>query len=85
MRRTLVQLDEATYRRLKHRAFRQDRSLSAVVRELLAQGLDDAGAGRRAKGARRVFRSVRAGRARPDAGSPVSEHHDEALARAFRR
>ena len=82
MRRALVQLDDETYRKLRLRAFRQERSMSSVVRELVAQGL--------AGGAARIrsteisqFSSVRAGRSKQGRLAPVSEKHDEALATAF--
>lgn len=82
MRRTLVQLDEHTYQRLRQRAFKQSRSLSSVVRELVTQGLD--GEGPREKRTRVAqFASVRAGRSDQQRESPVSEKHDRALAAAF--
>jgi plasmid stability protein len=68
MIRTLVQLDEHTYRRLRQRAFEEERSMSAVVREMLAQGLGDRTAPDRSHRSRR-FLSVQAGRCgRPRAG-----------------
>ena len=79
MKRTLIQLDEETFRRLRQRAFQQERSISALVRELVAKGLE----GERAhdKAARRIeqFSSVRAGRSKQGKLAPVSERHDEAL------
>jgi plasmid stability protein len=79
----LVQLDEATYQRLRHRAFREARSMSAVVRDVLARGLE--GASRRPKPAPRRMRSVASGTSRQGAAAPVSGRHDEALADAFRK
>lgn len=79
MKRTLVQFDEDTYRRLRQRAFREERSISALVREMVTQGLD--GAARRDRPTRlSQFSSVRAGRSKQGRLSPVSEKHDEALA-----
>jgi hypothetical protein len=83
MRRTLVQFDEPTYQALRQRAFREERSFSSLVRDLVAKGLTTDTA-RRSTRVRR-FESVRAGRSRPGRLSPVSERHDEALAAAFRR
>jgi hypothetical protein len=81
MKRTLIQFDEDTYRRLRQHAFRQDRSVSSLVRELVATGLGEGVA--RARPTRiRQFSSVRAGRS-AQRGAPVSEHHDAALAAAF--
>ena len=84
MKRTLVQYDEATYRRLKRHAFRLDRSIAAVVREMVAKGLDDAPARQRPTSVRQ-FTFVGAGRSRQGALSPVSERHDEALAGVFKK
>ena len=82
MRRTLIQLDEATYGKLRQKAFRQERSISSVVREMVEAGLE--GEMRRAKPKRvSQFLSVAAGRSKSDSGSPVSERHDEALATVF--
>jgi plasmid stability protein len=84
MRRTLIQLDEDTYRKLRERAFRQERSLAAVVRELVARGLaGEAGRNRRPRV--RQLSSVSAGRSTQGPLSPVSERHDEALGAAFAR
>lgn len=84
MRRTLVQLDEATYRELRQRAFHQERSMSSLVREMVAKGLEGDAARERP---RRVaqFSSVRAGRSKQGRLSPVSEKHDEAVAAAFEK
>ena len=83
MRRTLVQFDEDTYRTLRQRAFREERSLSSLVRDLVAKGLA-ANAGERRTHVRQ-FASVRAGRSKQGPRAPVSERHDDALAVAFRR
>jgi hypothetical protein len=82
MRRTLVQFDDETYRRLKRYAFQHDRSIAAVVREMVAKGLDGAPARQRPTSVRH-FTFVGAGRSRQGALSPVSERHDEALTGAF--
>lgn len=84
MKRTLVQFDDETYRRLRQQAFRQERSISALVREMVAQGLDG-GAVRERPAHVRQFLSVRAGRSKPGRLSPVSEKHDEALVAAFKK
>ena len=84
MKRTLVQFDEQTYRQLRERAFRQERSVSSLVRELVAKGLSgDAKADRPSHV--RQFLSVRAGRSKQGRLAPVSEKHDAALAAAFEK
>ena len=83
MKRTLVQFDAETYRRLRQQAFRQERSVSSLVRELVARGLAD---DQRPKPIRaRDFLSVRAGRSQRGRLSPVSEKHDEALAESVEK
>jgi plasmid stability protein len=84
MKRTLVQFDDETYRTLRQRAFRQERSISALVRELVARGLED-GTVRERPTRINQFLSVGAGRSKQGRLSPVSEKHDEALADASRK
>ena len=84
MKRALVQLDEQTYRKLRQRAFRQERSISSVVREMVAKGLADDAARERPTHIGQ-FSSVRAGRSKQRRLAPVSEKHDEALASAFEK
>jgi len=84
MRRTLIQFDEETYRKLRQQAFRQEQSISSLVREMVAKSVS--GDATREK-PRRIdqFVSVGAGRSRQGRLSPVSERHDEALAAAFQK
>lgn len=84
MKRTLVQFDPETYRKLRQQAFRQQRSMASLVRELVAQGLDE-NAGRITPTRTSEFLSVRAGRSKPGRHSAVSEKHDAALAAAFKK
>ncbi len=82
MKRALVKLDEETYRKLRQRAFSQERSISSVVREMVAKGLTiDAPRERPTQVSQ--FLSVRAGRSKQGRLGPVSEKHDEALATAL--
>ena len=84
MKRALVQFEVETYRRLRERAFREGRSIAAVVREMVAQGLESE---RGPITRRRVsqFASVRAGHSKQGRLSPVSERHDEALPSASKK
>ena len=78
MKRTLIQFDEDTYQKLRNRAFERQKSISSIVRELVAKGLAP---GKRKKFTRvEQFLSVGAGRSKQGRLSPVSERHDEALA-----
>jgi len=84
MRRTLVQFDEDTYRRLRQRAYRQERSIAAVVREMVAKGLAGSPARERPTTVHH-FSSVRAGRSKQGRLAPISENHDAALAAALEK
>lgn len=84
MKRTLVQLDEETYQKLRQQAFRQARSISALVREMVSRGLEGEVPRKRPTQAS-DFLSVRAGRSKQGHLSPVSEKHDNALAAAFEK
>lgn len=79
-----MQFDDDTHRKLRQRAFREERSISALVRELVAQGLEG-GVARERRTRVGQFLSVRAGRSKQGRLSPVSEKHDEALADAFKK
>ncbi len=78
MKRTVIQFDEETYQKVKERAFDQRRSMSSVVRELVAKGLE--GRKKRRPGRADEFSFVGVGRSRQGRLAPVSERHDEALA-----
>ncbi len=76
MRRTQIQLDEPTYQLARRRAYQQGKSLSAVIREALAEAFGREPVRRLAL---KDFTSVGIGRSRQGALAPVSERHDEAL------
>ncbi|MBI4299054.1 MAG: ribbon-helix-helix protein, CopG family [Chloroflexi bacterium] len=81
MKRTQVQLDEASYRALKRKAFERGVSMSALLREILHEQLNPAPAPRRWEG----FRFIGSGQSEQGSLAPVSERHDEALAEDFAR
>ena len=83
MKRALIQFDPDTYRRLRQQAFRQERSISSLVREIVANGLEG-NAGRKPTRASQLL-SVGAGRSTPGRPAPISEKHDAALAAAFKK
>ena len=82
MIRTQIQLDETTYALAKQRAYAENKSLAAIVRDALDQylmpstkqptGLDG-------------FTFIGSGRSGADTPYPLSERHDEALAEDFAR
>lgn len=80
MKRTQVQLDEQTYTALRRRAYARGCSISALIRELLAQALGTKPVSRRLT--LKDFPFVGTGRSAQGPGAPISERHDEALAEA---
>ena len=82
VKRLLIQLDEDSHRKLRQRAFRQERSISSIVREMVSKSLEEDASHQRRTHIRQ-FASVRAGRSKQDRLSPVSEKHDAALAAAI--
>lgn len=80
MKRTQIQLDDATHAAVRQLAFDGRRSMSAVIRETLASALK---VGRAPAATIEDFHFVGAGRSRRTPGRPVSERHDAALADAF--
>ncbi len=81
MKRTRTQLDERTYGVLRRRAFEKRRSISSVIRELLAQSLGTGKAKQRLS--IKDFTSAVAGRSRQACLAPVSERHDQMLKEAL--
>jgi hypothetical protein len=81
MKRMQIQFDEETYAAVRRRAYEERRSISSVVRDVVAEKLGVK------KGKKRrtleQFAFVGAGKSRQGKLSPVSERHDEALAEAL--
>ena len=79
MTRTQLQIDDDTYEALRLRAYKERKSMSAVVRELLREGLGLEKRSDNLRGVRFSFiSSARSGR------GDISVRHDEALAEDFR-
>ena len=84
MKRTQIQLDDATYETLRRRAFEQRRSMASLVRESLAAALAAPPAGRR--WTIKDFTFVGMGiDPEPPSDVPVSEDHDRWYAEAVAR
>ncbi len=83
MKRTQIQLDEWTYEALRHQAYQQGCSISALIRNTLVQSLTT----RKSKGRLSIkhFTFIGAGRSQQGQLEPVSERHDEALAKTLAR
>ena len=83
MRRTQIQLDEETHAALRRLAYEQGTSMASIIRDTLNRSLG----ARQRKRARSLadFPFVGAGRSRQAGLAPVSERHDEALAKVLAR
>lgn len=82
MKRTQVQLDEATYQLLRNKAFQRGISQAALIREVLQEYL-----GASPVRPRRLedFTFIGSGRSRKSKFDPISERHDGALAEDLAR
>jgi len=78
MKRTQIQLDEQTYRRLRDDAHAQHTSIAALVREALRDRLRLQAKKRRLQD----FSFIGSGRSEQGDLEPISERHDEALTEA---
>jgi plasmid stability protein len=77
--RTQIQIDEPTYEALRDRAFKEHRSMSSLVRDLLAQSLGRAKKSPSKRPLRFRFIGMVRGKAKD-----VSERHDDYLNRKKR-
>lgn len=82
MIRTQIQLDESTYALVKQRAYAENKSLAAVVREALTHYLSPASD---SPNGLEGFTFIGSGQSRPGTLRPLSERHDEVLAEDFAR
>ena len=80
MKRTQLQLDEATYRVLRARAYEQGTSMAGLIREVLAEYLSPGPVRRK-----RIeeFAFIGSGRSSKSNAEPISAKHDEALTEDF--
>lgn len=79
MVRTQILLDESTYKELKRLAYTNNKSMSAVVRELLSDALDPGGNKKDKKGRLKVSDFKFVGSFSSGKVDNVSERHDEVL------
>ncbi|MBI4201446.1 MAG: CopG family transcriptional regulator [Chloroflexi bacterium] len=82
MKRTQVQLDEATYQLLRRKAFERGLSMAALLREALHEYL---GLGLPKHRLLEEFHFIGSGQSEQGNLAPVSERHDEALAEDLSR
>ena len=83
MKRTQIQLDEEIYELLRHRAFKEKKSIAGVIREIVKGDISQPDQHR--SFSVNDFAFIGAGRSKQGRLKPVSERHDEALEEAFRK
>lgn len=83
MKRAQIQLEEEVYEFLRHRAFKEKKSISGVIREIVKRDISQSD--RRPSSSVKDFRFVGVGRSRQGPLKPISERHDEALGEVFQK
>ena len=84
MRRTQIQLDDATYEAVRRRAYERGRSMASVVRETLSAAFGTASPAQEPQRTIEDFTFVGMGiDPRPPEDAPVSVDHDKWLAQAI--
>lgn len=84
MRRTQIQLDDATYEAVRRLAYERGRSMASVVRETLSEALGTAGPGQEPQRTIEDFTFVGMGvDSHPPEDVPVSVDHDKWFAEAI--
>ena len=79
MKRTQIQLDDATHAALRKIAYESGASMASVVRDTLSRALGTT----RPVERKPKLKFIGMGRTRQVRGAPVSENHDEAFAEAI--
>ncbi len=83
MKRAQIQLEEGVYELLRHRAFKEKKSIAGIIREIVKKDISQSD--RRHPSSVKNFRFVGVGRSKQGSLKPVSERHDEALEEAFQK
>ena len=83
MKRAQIQLEEEAFEALRQRAFREKKSISGIIRELIHKELNTPI--RQKSASIKDFRFIGAGKSLQGPLKPVSERHDQALEEAFRK
>jgi predicted CopG family antitoxin len=83
MKRAQIQLDEEVYEALRHRAFKEKKSIAGIIREVVKK--DILQSDRHRSSSIKDFAFVAVGRSKQGPLKPVSERHDEALDGVFQK
>jgi len=83
MKRAQIQLEEEVYDLLRHRAFKEKKSIAGVIREIVKKDISQPD--RHGPSSVKSFRFIGSGRSKQGSLKPVSERHDEALEEVFQK
>ena len=83
MKRAQIQLEEGVYEFLRHRAFKEKKSIAGIIREIVKKDISQSD--RRRSSSVKNFKFIGVGRSKQGSLKPVSERHDEALEEAFQK
>jgi hypothetical protein len=83
MKRAQIQVEEEVYELLRHRAFKEKKSVAGVIREIVKRDIFKTDPHRPSSG--KDFTFIGVGRSKQGSLKPVSERHDEALEEAFHK
>jgi predicted CopG family antitoxin len=83
MKRAQVQIDEEVYELLRHRAFKEKKSIAGIIREIVKKDISQSD--RRRSSSVKNFKFIGVVRSKQGSLKPVSERHDEALEEAFQK
>jgi predicted CopG family antitoxin len=83
MKRAQIQIEEEVYELLRHRAFREKKSIAGVIREIVKK--DVSKSDRQRNSSVKDFSFIGASRSKQGSLKPVSERHDEALEEVFQK
>ena len=83
MKRAQIQVEEEVYELLRHRAFKEKKSIAGVIREIVKRDISETDPHR--PFSVKDFPFIGMGRSKQDSLKSVSERHDEALEEAFQK
>lgn len=83
MKRAQIQVEEEVYELLRHRAYKEKKSIAGVIREIVKRDISKTSSHHPTSV--KDFTFIGRGRSRQGSLKPVSERHDEALEEAFQK
>jgi len=83
MKRAQIQIEEEVYELLRHRAFREKKSVAGVIREIVKKDVSKSDP--QQTSSVKDFTFIGSGHSKQGRLKPISERHDEALEEAFQK